>query len=113
MLYRSAKGGFFLLLKNAFLNFNQENKYDVVINISTLEEVNAEHITIFNNLLSQVKKDGLLICTFDLPGLQLNKFEELFNQKLKTNNNNLNNLNSKLPNNYLSGLECGLMVIKK
>ncbi len=94
-------------------DINLQNKYDVVINISTLEEVNADHMTIFNNLLSQVKDGGLLICTFDLPGLQLDRFEELFNKKLKTNNNNLTNSNSRLMNLKFSKLECGLMVIRK
>lgn len=90
-----------------------KESFDIVINISTLEEVSHDHLSIFNNLLQQVKPNGLLICTFDLPGLQVEKFETLFNQKLKTSNNDLNNNNSKLKNLSNSILECGIMVIRK
>lgn len=88
-------------------------KFDVVINISTLEEVNFDHLKTFNNLLKQVKKDGLLIITFDYPGLQLDKFESLFNCKLLTSENDLNGITSKLVNKTWSHLSCGLMLIKK
>ena len=87
--------------------------FDVVINVSTLEEINNDHVGIFNNLLAQVKVGGLLICTFDLPGLQLDKFESMFTQKLITSEHDLSNHNSKLKNLGPSILECGLMIIKK
>lgn len=89
------------------------NKFDVVMNISTLEEVNFDHIQSFNNLLSQVKDGGLLILTFDYPGLQLEKFETLFNSKIVTSENDLNGLNSKLINETWSHLSCGLLIVKK
>jgi SAM-dependent methyltransferase len=94
-------------------NIEMKDTFDIVINISTLEEVSHDHLSIFNNLLEQVKPNGLLICTFDLPGLQVEKFESLFNQKLKTSDNDLNNNNSKLKNLSDSILECGIMVIRK
>jgi len=90
-----------------------KNKFDVVFNISTLEEVNFDHLQSFNNLLAQVKDGGLLIITFDFPGLQLEKFETLFNDKLKISENDLNGSNSKLVNNNWGHLSCGLMIIKK
>lgn len=88
-------------------------KFDIVINISTVEEVNYDHMEIFNNLLSQVKVNGLLICTFDFPGLQLDKFENRFGKKLVTSSNDITGANSKLQNLTYSGLSCGIFVIKK
>ena len=87
--------------------------FDIVINISTVEEVNFDHIKVFNNLLSQVKCGGLLICTFDLPGLQLEKFEKLFGTKLQISENDITGANSKLQNLNYANLSCGLMVLRK
>ena len=39
---------------------NEIEKYDMVINVSTLEEVNYDHLEIFNNLLLQLKPGGIL-----------------------------------------------------
>ena len=50
--------------------------FDFVINVSTLEEVNGNHVQILRRLFSMVKKGGYLLCTFDLPGLQLPLIEE-------------------------------------
>lgn len=87
--------------------------FDVVINISTVEEVDYDHIKIFNNLLSQVKVGGLLICTFDLPGLQVDKFEKCFGKKLITSDIDITGANSKLQNLTYAKLSCGIFVIKK
>jgi hypothetical protein len=90
-----------------------KNKFDVVINISTLEEVDFDHLQSFKNLLDQVKQNGLLIITFDLPGLQLEKFENLFNQKLQRFNNEINGLNSRVPFPIFGDLSCGIIVLRK
>tara|TARA_R110000772_G_scaffold38885_6_gene91477 strand:- start:288 stop:851 length:564 start_codon:yes stop_codon:yes gene_type:complete len=87
--------------------------FDFVINISTLEEVNADHIDVFYKSFSMVKPGGYFICTFDLPGLQIDKFENLFNTKYELTNNPINGLNSKWVDKGASGLNCGYMVIKK
>lgn len=68
--------------------------FDFVINVSTLEEVDTDHISIFNRLLFMTKPGGIVICTFDLPGLQLDKFETLFNQKYQENSNHVTPSNS-------------------
>ncbi len=60
------------------------NRFDVVINISTLEEVNADHIELLKNHLIQVKREGRFICTFDYPGLQLDRIEEFVGEKIVT-----------------------------
>ncbi len=58
------------------------NKFDFVINVSTLEEIRFPHVVIFENLMLMVKPGGYLIATFDLPGLDIQFFEELFNCKI-------------------------------
>lgn len=88
-------------------------KFDAVINVSTVEEVKFDHITIFNNLFSQVNDGGILILTFDLPGLQLRKFEKMFGKKIARFDNELNGANSANPNLKYKRLECGLMVVEK
>jgi hypothetical protein len=87
--------------------------FDIVVNISTVEEVDYDHLKVFNNLLSQLKVGGLLICTFDLPGLQLEKFEERFAKKLLTSENDLTGSNSRLQNFKYSNLSCGILVVRK
>lgn len=89
------------------------NNYDVVLNVSTMEEVKFNHITIFNNMLKQVKDGGILVCTFDLPGLQLEKFEGLFKQKIERFDDELDGSVSVTPNNKYEHLSCGLLVIRK
>jgi hypothetical protein len=94
--------------------FDMYNKYDVVLNISTVEEVKGfRHIDVFENLYSQVKNGGLLIFTFDYPGLQLESFEEYFGLKIEDKGERLNGSNSALPNIRYSHLNCGLVCIRK
>lgn len=88
-------------------------KFDFVINISTIEEVNYNNWIILNNLLDQVKIGGHLIVTFDLPGLQVELFEKNLGVKLKRNENALNGNNSKLKAHIFGNLNCGVLVIKK
>lgn len=89
------------------------NEFDIVINVSTVEEVNFDHLTIFNNLLKQVKKGGLLIITFDLPGLQLEKFEGFLGQPIERFSNELSGGTSVMPNLKYTHLSCGVLVIRK
>jgi len=106
-------------LKNTFVyditkyDISSKEKYDFVINISTLEEVNANHIDVFNNLLDQVKIGGYFISTFDLPGLQLESFEQLFDCDIQVDGISLNGTNSVLRNSNCADLNVGIMVIKK
>ena len=88
-------------------------KYDFVLNISTMEQIKGDHLQVFNNLLKQVKKDGIFIATFDLPGLQLEKFEDFFNKKIETNGTPINGANSCVKCDTHSKMNCGIMVIKK
>lgn len=108
------------LLENTFVyditkrEESLKEKYDIVLNISTLEEIKrVKHVDIFFNLLDQVKSGGFLICTFDLPGLQLQSFEDLFEQKIAESGECLNGGNSKLKNNRYTHLNCGLMMVQK
>ena len=89
------------------------NKFDAVINVSTVEEVDADHLEIIKNLLMQVRTGGYLIITFDLPGMQLRKLEKLFNINIACDSNDLNGKNSSAPEVRYSTFNCGLLVVKK
>jgi hypothetical protein len=90
-----------------------EEKFDCVINISTLEEVGGDHCQIFDNLFAQVKPGGYFICTFDYPGLQLQKIEEKLGKKIELNGTPINGGNSIVKNFKYTHLNCGLMVVRK
>ena len=91
----------------------ENNKYDIVLNISTMEEVNDDHWACFTNLFAQVKPGGLFIATFDLPGLQLEKFESEFGQQMGREGEALNGKNSVVPNRKRKKLNCGVMTLRK
>ena len=89
-------------------------KFDFVINVSTVEEVSASHIKLIQNLLIQVKPGGYLILTFDLPGLQLWAIEKFFRRKIKrSTTNEISGESSALPSNDFAHLRVGLLVIQK
>jgi hypothetical protein len=88
-------------------------KFDVVINISTVEEVNDNHLIIIDNLFYQVKQNGILILTFDLPGFQLNEFESYFNVNILKTDNDISGINSVIINTDFPRLNCGILIIKK
>jgi hypothetical protein len=89
-----------------------QNFFDAVVNISTLEEVGGDHIDILINLTSQIKSGGHFIGTFDLPGLQLDKFEKLFRKELAVEGIPINGENSHLPNAICKDLNVGIMVLQ-
>lgn len=89
------------------------DKFDFVINVSTVEEVNYNHVSIIKNLLRQVKLGGYLIMTFDLPGLQLDEVEKFVGQSILSFDNNVNGSNSPIKNNRYSHMNCGLLIIQK
>jgi len=88
-------------------------RYDVVINVSTMEEVDADHWQCFQNLYAQVKPGGLFVATFDLPGLQLPRFESEFGLSLAVNGTALHGNNSLVRNRKYRKLTCGIMTIRK
>tara|TARA_B100000131_G_scaffold323066_1_gene379574 strand:- start:3124 stop:3699 length:576 start_codon:yes stop_codon:yes gene_type:complete len=87
--------------------------FDFVINISTLEEVPQDHIDTFHQSFSMIKPGGYFICTFDLPGLQLEEFETLFNKKINRPDSPISGINSELQNATYFYLNCGYMVVQK
>jgi len=88
-------------------------RYDVVINVSTMEEVDADHWQCFQNLYAQVKPGGLFIATFDLPGLQLERFESAFGMSLAVNGKAVHGNNSQVRNRKYRKLTCGIMTLRK
>ena len=90
-----------------------KERFDIVLNVSTMEEVDHNHLEVFSNLFKQVKLGGVLIATFDLPGLQVNSFEKAFSEEFIVDGVPINGLNSKLSNPNYEHLNCGIMVIHK
>jgi hypothetical protein len=86
------------------------NAFDCVFNISAIEEISGDHVTIVKNLFSQVKPGGFLIITFDLPGMQLSKLEEWLGQSISKDN-----FNDRIIGHgqWFEGLNVGLLVLKK
>jgi hypothetical protein len=89
------------------------NHFDFVLNVSTLEEIRFPHVVIFENLLAMVKPGGHLIATFDLPGLDLKMFEELFKCKIRQVQERVNGQNSPYQMSQFGQLEVGFMVVRK
>lgn len=85
--------------------------FDVVLNVSALEEIPGDHIKYLSNLLQQVEPGGFLIITFDLPGLQLNKIEEFLGQDISHKDYHDRIIGSGAP--WFDGLSVGLLVIQK
>ena len=73
-----------------------EGRFDAVINVSTLEEVAADHVEVLKNHLMQLKKGGRFIGTFDVPGLQVNSVENFLNERIVHPPKKLNPRNSRL-----------------
>jgi len=92
-------------------NDNFKNEFDIVLNISALEEIPGDHLNHFKNLLSQVKESGYLILTFDLPGLQLDKIENYLGQEISHEKYHNRIIGSGAP--WFDGLNVGLLVIQK
>ena len=55
--------------------------FDIVLNISAIEEIPGDHDLYLDNLAAQVVPGGYLICTFDYPGLRLNNFNDIFTKE--------------------------------
>lgn len=98
-----------------------KDKFDFVINVSTVEEVNYSHVEIIKNLLSQVKQNGYLIITFDykkssqkhIGSINLSEVEKFLGAVISTGENIISGLNSENPEERNKLLNCGLLVIKK
>ncbi len=90
-----------------------KEKFDFVINVSTVEEINYSHLKVIENLLEMVNSGGYLIVTFDLPGMQLEKLEKLFNSKLPKSQNPITPTNSVFPMPEFGQLKVGYFVIKR
>ena len=87
--------------------------FDFVINVSTMEEVNGSHVEILRRLFSMVKPGGFLLCTFDLPGLQLPAIESEVETVYKTVKNPVKGSNSICPQPRFDYLTFGRLVLQK
>ena len=78
-----------------------------------MEEVPASHVHILRNLYSMVKKGGYLLCTFDLPGLQLSEIESELGVKYQQVTNEIHGNNSVFIENHYAHLTSGKLLIQK
>ena len=94
-----------------------KDEFDIVINVSTLEEVpNSDHVILIEHHLDQLREGGILILTFDYPGLQLEKVEEYVGQKISQTANPLTPRNSAWPDQVLhlpDDFKVGYLIIQK
>jgi len=92
------------------------NQFDIIINVSTVEEVEFDHVEIIKNHLNQLKDGGIFILTFDYPGLQLDYIEDFLQQKISEPDIRLTPRNSVLPDHVLNlpdNFTVGYLVIEK
>lgn len=94
-----------------------QDEFDVVLNISTLEEVpHSDHVTLIKHHLDQVKPGGIFVLTFDYPGFQLEKVEDFLGQKIQDTEWRLNPRNSEKPDEVLNlpdDFNVGYLIIQK
>ena len=77
-----------------FLNEETE-KYDIVLCISTLEDIGSDNIPkAFDNLLNQVNDNGRLIITCDYPMVSVELLEDILKAKCQDFDDRLNGTNS-------------------
>jgi hypothetical protein len=82
--------------KNNFIFYDitksYEEKFDVVLNISTIEHLpDNKRILALNNLINQVNEGGHLILTFDYPDIKISEIENFFDLKIKKTENVISN----------------------
>lgn len=94
-----------------------KEEFDIVLNISTLEEVpGSNHAELIVNHLNQLKDNGVFIMTFDYPGLQLDRVEEFVGQKITPATTPLTPRNSAWPDKVLNlpdDFTVGYLIIQK
>ena len=88
--------------------------FDVVLNVSTIEEIEpGKQRVSFENLMSMVKPGGILVATFDIPGINLDEFEEMFNRKLIYTSSPISGINSVYPDERYRDLRVGYFVVRR
>jgi SAM-dependent methyltransferase len=87
--------------------------FDFVLNVSTMEEIEYPQLHVFENLLRMLKPGGFLLATFDIPGLQLIDFEDLFGAEIGVVNTPLSGHSSLVPNHQHADLRVGYFVVER
>jgi len=96
-------------------NKDFENKFDFVVNVSTIEHIpnKEDRIKAIESLFKQVKVNGYLILTFDYPRVNLDEIQKLINYECESVKNKLNGNNSIVENKTYDGLNIVYLIIKK
>jgi len=86
-------------------------KFDLVMNISTLEEIEYSQIIVLRNLLSMTKPGGKVLVTFDIPGFKLGTFERYLRRKIDVPTNPVENIQENVSGE--KSLKVGLLLLVK
>ena len=62
-------------------------RFDFVVNVSTIEEIESSHLKIIKHLLYMVKPGGYLLVTFDYLGINLTYIERLLKTRISCSTN--------------------------
>lgn len=92
-------------------NVNFKESFDVVLNVSALEEIPGDHVSHFQNLYKQVRPNGYLIITFDLPGFKLKDMEIFLGKEISKQNFEQRIVGCGAP--CIDGLNVGLLIVRK
>ncbi len=95
------------------LLFKNPSKYDLVLCISTLEEIKGKTKQVFDNLLDQVNSGGRLIITCDYPDVEQSILENIIGAKCSDVHVRLNGSTSIYKNHEYSRLNIILIDIEK
>jgi peroxiredoxin family protein len=96
--------------------YKNDNKYDIVLCISTLEELKDNKknlVDSFHNLLNQTKEGGRLIITCDFPMIQPEVLELLVNEKCQDTLNRLTGITSQFKQPEFKNLSIILLDLQK
>jgi hypothetical protein len=88
-----------------------KGSFSFLINVSALEEIPGDHVQYIKNLYDGLHFGGILILTFDLPGLQLDSVENFVGKKISKEGYEERIIGSGAP--WFDGLQVGLLVIQK
>jgi|GEM_PF-4492685 len=72
------------------------DRFDVVLNVSNLEQTASDHVEVIKNHLVQLKKGGRFIATFGEPGFQMAAVERFLDERVVTPQSRLTPAASRL-----------------
>lgn len=87
--------------------------FDVVLNVSTVEEIDHSHVRILERLLEMTRAGGHVIATFDFPGIQLDAIEGLFGRHIDMPEDPVTGATSPYMMTEFNDLMVGCLILKR